>query len=133
MAKNKRGIEVAEIIQDKCIACQICIGECPVGAIELSPDGVARVDPEVCVGCGKCSESCPVAAVKFEKKKRKGLSREQRGAPEGDGLKAYRDVGVFIETVGGAGAPVSWELAGKARELARQLGVKVLGLLLEKT
>ncbi len=132
MAKNKRGIEVAEIVPDKCIACQICIGECPTGAIELSADGVARVDPEVCVGCGKCFESCPVDAVRFEKKKRKGLSREQRGAPGAEGLKAYRDVGVFIETVGGEGAPVSWELAGKARELARQLDVKVIGLLLGK-
>jgi electron transfer flavoprotein alpha subunit len=130
MAKNKRGIEVAEIIPDKCIACQICIGECPVGAIELSRDGVARIDPEVCVGCGKCSESCPVAAVRFEKKKRRDLSREQRGAPADDGQKTYRDVAVFIETVDGEGAPVSWELAGKARELAQQLGVKVLGLLL---
>ncbi len=130
MAKNKKGIEVAEIIPDKCIACQICIGECPVGAIELSPEGVARVDPEVCVGCGKCFESCPVDAVKFEKKKRKGLAREERGAPKGEGLKLYQDVGVFIETVDGEGAPVSWELVGKARELAQQLGVKVLGLLL---
>jgi len=129
MAKNTRGIEVAEIIPDKCIACQICIGECPVGAIELSPEGVARVDPEVCVGCGKCFESCPVDAVKFEKKKRKALSREERGVPEADRLKLYRDVGVFIETVGGEGAPVSWELVGKALELARQLDVKVLGLL----
>ena len=59
MAKNTRGIEVAEIMPDKCIACQICIGECPVGAIELSPEGVALIDPEVCVGCGKCFESLP--------------------------------------------------------------------------
>ena len=63
MAKNSKGIEVAEIIKDKCIACQICIGECPVGAIELSQEGVAQVDPEVCIGCGKCQESCPVEAA----------------------------------------------------------------------
>ena len=129
MAKNARGIEVAEIIPDKCIACQICIGECPVGAIELSPDGVAVVDPEVCVGCGKCFESCPVDAVKFEKKKRRKLPEEERGVP-GERLPGYQGVGVFIETVGGRGAPVSWELVGKARELAGQLGAKVLGLLL---
>ena len=81
MAKNTRGIEVAEIMADKCIACQICIGECPVGAIELSPEGVARIDPEVCVGCGKCFESCPVGAVKFEKKKRRRLPEQERGVP----------------------------------------------------
>ena len=53
MPKNLKGIEVAEIIPDKCIGCQICVAECPVGAIVMS-DGVALIDPEVCVGCGKC-------------------------------------------------------------------------------
>jgi electron transfer flavoprotein alpha subunit len=129
MAKNTRGIEVAEIIPDKCIACQICIGECPVGAIELSSDGVALIDPEVCIGCGKCVESCPVEAVKFEKKKRRKLAAEERGAPE-KGISGYRGVGVFIETLDGEGAQVSWELIGKARQLAATLDVKVLGFLL---
>src|SRR5271169_2524202 len=129
MAKNTRGIEVAEIIPDKCIACQICIGECPVGAIELSRDGVALIDPEVCVGCGKCFESCPVNAVQYQKKKRAKHPGEERKVPGAD-LSAYQGVGVYIETVGGRGAPVSWELAGKARELAGQLGAKVLGFLL---
>ncbi len=128
MARNTRGIEVAEIIPDKCIACQICIGECPVGAIELSSEGVALIDPEVCVGCGKCFESCPVNAVKFEKKKRRKLPEAERGIPD-EGLPDYQGVGVFIETIDGHGAPVSWELIGKARELARQLDAKVLGLL----
>jgi electron transfer flavoprotein alpha subunit len=129
MAKNTRGIEVAEIIPDKCIACQICVGECPVGAIELSAEGVALIDPEVCVGCGKCFESCPVNAVKFEKKKRKKLPDEERGVP-GRELPGYQSVAVYIEAVDGRGAPVSWELVGKARELARQLDTKVLGFLL---
>ncbi|MEM5786985.1 MAG: electron transfer flavoprotein subunit alpha [Syntrophobacteraceae bacterium] len=129
MAKNTRGIEVAEIIPDKCIACQICIGECPVGAIELAPEGFARVDPEVCVGCGKCSDSCPVAAVKFEKKKRKKLAKEERGVAP-DTQPGYQGVAVFIETFEGKGVSVSWELVGRGRELARTLGVKVMGLLL---
>ncbi len=129
MAKNTRGIEVAEIISDKCIACQICIGECPVGAIELNAAGVAQVDPEVCVGCGKCFDSCPVNAVRFEKKKRKKISEEKPAHP-GVQPSTHRGVGVFIETVDGRGAPVSWELTGKAADLARQLDTKVLGFVL---
>ena len=129
MTRNTGGIEVAEIIPDKCIACQICIGECPVGAIELSAQGVALIDPEVCVGCGKCFESCPVSAVKFERKKRKKLPEKEPAVP-GERLPDYQGVGVFIETVDGRGAPVSWELVGKAGELARELGAKVVGLLL---
>ena len=129
MAKNTRGIEPASIISDKCIACQICIGECPVGAIELSAEGVAKVDPELCIGCGKCFDSCPVNAVAFERKKRKKIAKEERGAPE-EGAPGYHGVGVFIETFNGQGAQVSWELLGKARLLAEQLGSKVVGLLL---
>jgi electron transfer flavoprotein alpha subunit len=129
MARNTRGIEVAEIVSDKCIACQICIGECPVGAIELSAEGVAGIDPEVCIGCGKCFESCPVNAVKFEKKRRKKPAEKERRAP-GEGLSDYRGVAVFIEAVDGRGAPVSWELVGKAGELAKELDAKVMGLLL---
>jgi electron transfer flavoprotein alpha subunit len=129
MAKNLKGIEVAEIISDKCIACQICIGECPVGAIQLSKDGVALIDPEVCIGCGKCSDSCPVEAVRFEKKKRKRLTKVERGMPR-EGVAGYEGVAVFIEVVGKEGGQVSWELIGKASDLARKLNTKVLGFLL---
>jgi len=129
MARNLKGIEVAEIIPDKCIGCQICIGECPVGAIELTSEGVAHVDPEVCIGCGKCFDSCPVDAVRFARKKRKRLTVEDRGAPRED-LSGYQGVAVFIEVVDGAGAEVSWELTGKARELANTLNSRVIGFLL---
>jgi electron transfer flavoprotein alpha subunit len=128
MVRNLKGIEVAEIISDKCIACQICIGECPVGAIELTQDGVAHIDPQVCIGCGKCQESCPVDAIRFEKKKKKRLSGEQRGLPSKVSA-GYRGIAVFIEVMEGAGARVSWELVGKARELASSMDAEVLGLL----
>ncbi len=129
MARNSNGIEVAEIISDKCIACQICIGECPVGAIDLSPEGVAHIDPETCIGCGKCAEVCPVEAVDFERKKRRKISKKERGAAAAAGLD-YKGVGVFIEVENGEAAGVSWELMGKARELAEKRASKVMGFLL---
>jgi electron transfer flavoprotein alpha subunit len=129
MSKNSKGIEVAEIISDKCIACQICIGECPVGAIELSNEGVAHIDPEVCVGCGKCFEVCPVEAVAFEKKKRREISKRARGAEAVKGV-SYEGVAVFIEVVQGSAAPVCLELIGKARELALKRNCRVIAFLL---
>jgi electron transfer flavoprotein alpha subunit len=131
MSKNSKGIEVAEIISDKCIACQICIGECPVGAIELSDEGVACIDPELCVGCGKCFEACPVEAVAFEKKKRKKISKKIRGAEKIKGA-SYEGVAVFIEVVGSSAAPVSLELIGKAKDLALKRNCGVIGFLLGK-
>jgi electron transfer flavoprotein alpha subunit len=128
MAKNTKGIEVAEIIADRCIGCQICVAECPVGAIEMV-GGVARIDAEVCIGCGKCAQVCPVEAVRFEKKK-----RPRKPIEAGEGVikppSEYQGVGVFIEVADGSGAEVAWELIGKARELATKRQQPVVGLLL---
>lgn len=126
MPKNSKGRDIAEIIQDKCIACQLCIGECPVGAINME-GGVVRIDPEVCVGCGRCFDVCPVGAVTFEKPRRKkitGIGQEPRP------LEDYRGIAVFIEVRGSRGTEVSWELIGKARELADKLETQLFGLLL---
>jgi electron transfer flavoprotein alpha subunit len=128
MAKNTKGIEVAEIIPDQCIGCQICVAECPVGAIEMV-DGVARINPEVCIGCGKCAEVCPVGAVQFERKRRLRKPAEPKKAAQKP-VSDYQGVGVFIEAADGVGAEVAWELIGKAQELAQKREQQVIGLLL---
>jgi electron transfer flavoprotein alpha subunit len=129
MDRNSKGIEVARIIPDECIACQICIGECPVGAIALTHENVAHIDPEVCVGCGKCSEVCPVGAVDFEKKRRKKISARARGGAAIKGV-FYEGVAVFIEVSAGQAVDVSWELIGKARELSLKRNTHVIGFVL---
>jgi electron transfer flavoprotein alpha subunit len=124
MPKNSKGRDIAEIIPDKCIACQMCVGECPVSAIQMK-GGVAVIDPEVCIGCGKCFDVCPVGAVIFEKPRKKKPAAPGQPRPAGD----YEGVAVFIETREGRGAEVSWELIGKAREIADKLKTPVLGFL----
>jgi electron transfer flavoprotein alpha subunit len=126
MPKNSKGKDIAEIIPDKCIGCQLCVAECPVGVINME-NGVAKIDPEGCIGCGKCLEVCPVEAVLFEKlikKKPAQIKAEPKPAA------SYRGIAVFIEAQDGRGADVAWELIGKARELAGKLETQVFGFLL---
>ena len=46
---------------DDCIACSICVDECPNEA--LSVDDVAVVDADLCVDCGACIDACPQNAI----------------------------------------------------------------------
>jgi electron transfer flavoprotein alpha subunit len=126
MPKNSKGKDVAEIIADKCIGCQLCVAECPVGVINMV-NGVAKVDIEGCVGCGKCREVCPVEAVLFEKPVKK---RAAAAKPASKPIASYQGIAVFIEVQQGHGAEVAWELIGKARELAGKLETRVFGFLL---
>ena len=52
MPKNLKGRDIAEIIPDKCIGCQLCVAECPVSVIKME-GGVAKIDAVGCFGCGK--------------------------------------------------------------------------------
>lgn len=129
MPRNIKGIEPAEIISDLCISCQACVGECPVGAVQISPEGVAVINRELCVGCGKCADVCPVGAVRYERKRKQKIFPEITGPSPGS-PPDYRGVAVFVEVVDGQGAQVSWELVGKGKELARKLKTRTIGFLL---
>ncbi len=61
MCKSKK---VAHV-QNLCVACGTCMGECPFGAISI-PQGIkAKIDEEKCVGCGKCSKVCPASEIEI--------------------------------------------------------------------
>ncbi len=51
-------------VTEECIACEVCIPYCPMGAI--SPNGgIVAIDQEECVECGIClrNSHCPVDAL----------------------------------------------------------------------
>ena len=56
---------MAYVIDDTCITCGACEGECPTSAISAG-DGKFVVNAEDCVECGACANACPVGAARPE-------------------------------------------------------------------
>jgi len=52
---------MAYIINDDCINCGACEGECPTDAIS-EVDGKFVIKEDLCVSCGACAGVCPVSA-----------------------------------------------------------------------
>lgn len=49
-------------INEECLACGVCMDECPVEAISEGAD-IFVIDPDECTDCGSCSEVCPNEAI----------------------------------------------------------------------
>jgi electron transfer flavoprotein alpha subunit len=93
-------------ITDDCTGCGVCVSICPFGAIEIH-DGKAVIT-EACRVCGQCVEACPEEAI---------ILREVEVVES----KESKGVMVFCEMSQGVLHKVSYELLGKAQELAAQL------------
>jgi len=53
------------INKELCTGCQICVGECSVGAITIEKD-IAFIKEDECIRCGVCHDVCPVDAVRHD-------------------------------------------------------------------
>ena len=100
-------------VEDGCIGCEQCITACPFGAIDMV-DGVAVIN-EACRACGECVPACPVSVIVMTTSEAKVL--------EGEGVMVY------AEMSNGSLHKVSFELLGKARELAAPLSEPVYAVL----
>lgn len=92
-------------VEDGCTGCGLCITACAFGAIDMV-DGVAVIN-EACRACGECVDACPVSVIIMSTTEAKVL--------EGKGVMIYAEIS------NGSLHKVSFELLGKARELAAQL------------
>jgi heterodisulfide reductase subunit A len=53
----------AEVDENRCVGCGVCVELCPYNAIQKDEKGIARVTSAVCKGCGVCGGSCPERAI----------------------------------------------------------------------
>jgi len=65
---SKKAIEtesiIAEVNEDLCCGCSICIPLCPYNARELDTEKkIAKVNEILCKGCGACVAACPSGAA----------------------------------------------------------------------
>ncbi len=107
-----------EINRDECIGCGVCVEVCPFGSLSLDDENIAVVD-ETCTACGACLPECPVEA----------LSLPEREVEEVD-LSVYQGVWFWVEQFRGQAGSISWEMAGKGRELADELGTTLTACVL---
>ena len=53
---------------NRCVACGVCVKECPKGAIQVWKGCYAKIDVSACVGCGKCGKACPAGCIQLRTK-----------------------------------------------------------------
>ena len=109
------------IVSEKCCGCSVCVKACPFDAIRLM-EKRAVIDANKCTLCGACVETCKFKAVIMEK--------PQKNTCDLPDIKDYKGIWVFIEQKNGKVQSISYELLGKAQELAKKLGCQVSGVLI---
>lgn len=108
-----------------CIGCGRCVHACPHAGIELVWDGPRKFAQatDACVLCASCVDACPVDAISIRKD----------AVADACDVSSYRDIWVVAQcALSGAVLPVTFELTGKARELADARGCRVVVVLGER-
>lgn len=100
------------IHQDKITNIEEFISVCPFGALENS-NGIVEVNG-ACKMCRLCIKKGPAGAAELVEEQVKGINKAD-----------WKGIAVYVDHVGGDIHPITYELIGKARELADKIQHKV--------
>lgn len=106
------------IDHELCTICQLCVRNCPFGALSVENGHLECND--LCSLCGACVNICRFQALHIE---RKQASREE--------MDQYQGVYIWVEMEDDKPKKVSLELLGKGRLLADQLGQELTAVILQ--
>ncbi len=113
---STKGIKIKT---EKCVGCNLCVKVCPFSAITIV-NQIAVIDLHKCNLCGACKEACKFEAIEIFKPEiaKTGVIEDSKA------------VWVFVEEENNEIAGVSYELLGKAKQLAKDLNTEVIGVYL---
>lgn len=107
------------IHQEKVEDPQVLVDICPFGAME-EKDGKLSINA-ACKMCKLCVKKGPAGAVEYvEDEKKEEIDKSQ-----------WNGIAVYVDHVDGEIHPVTYELIGKARELASKIDHPVYALFME--
>ncbi|MFL7807079.1 MAG: FAD-binding protein [Anaerolineae bacterium] len=109
------------IDRELCIGCEACVDACAFDAIHLDQEDIAAANDN-CTACGACIDECPTEAL--------SLPAAEAPIIVTPDLDAYEGVWFWVEQFEGQAGSISWEMAGKGRQLADQLGVALTACVL---
>lgn len=99
---------ILAIYEKKCNLCGNCVKACPFGALEIIGQKV-EVNAS-CKMCSVCIKNCPNNAITLIDEARPQVDKGE-----------WKGILVFVEHVDGVVHPVTFELIGKARDLASKI------------
>jgi ferredoxin len=59
----KQGIIPPEVVESKCVGCELCVTVCPSSVLEMKNKKAEIIRGTWCIGCGHCGAVCPTEAI----------------------------------------------------------------------